>query len=209
MHEFGSWLCRAMVVAFAVTLVDTPAQTADLYTGRQIRIAGAKADSPLPGATDVVWISLVNVSTNGNSLQKTSGCDGCADAGAISQQQITSGSGYVQFTASEVGTLRAIGLSTGNPGTSVTEIKFALVFQPGGVAEVRESGAYRIDTPFASGDTFRIAVQSGGGSATIRYYKNGKLIYRSAVTPEYPLLVDTALLSRSATISNVVLYKAP
>src|SRR5215831_4267366 len=191
MSEFGSWLCRAMVVVFAVTPVDTPAQTADLLTGRQAQIAGAKADSPLPGAIDVVWISLVNVSTNGNSLQKTSGCDGCADAGAISQQQITSGSGYVQFTASEVGTLRAIGLSTGNPGTSLTEIKFALALQPGGVAEVRESGAYRIDTPFVSGDTFRIAVQSAGGSSTIRYFKNGKLIYRSAVAPEYPLLVDT------------------
>jgi hypothetical protein len=29
----------------------------------------------------VVWTNLVNTTATGNTLQKTSGCDGCADAG--------------------------------------------------------------------------------------------------------------------------------
>src|SRR5205823_15023712 len=80
---------------------------------------------------DVIWTSPVYVTPNGSSLTKTSGCDGCADAGAISQQTIASVDGYVEFTASETNTQRHIGLSNGNPGTSQGEIKFALQMYAG------------------------------------------------------------------------------
>lgn len=40
---------------------------------------------------NVVWTNVVNATATGNTLQKTSGCDGCPDAGATSQQTITSG----------------------------------------------------------------------------------------------------------------------
>ena len=39
----------------------------------------------------VLWTSAVNVSVVNGSLQKTSGCDGCDDAGAISQQALIEG----------------------------------------------------------------------------------------------------------------------
>src|SRR5262249_55216866 len=108
----------------------------------------------------VQWSALMNVTVNGAVVQKTSGCDGCADAGSASQQQIIAGDGYAEFKASELNTLRVFGLSTGNPGTSIQEIKFGLRLQAGRV-EVRESGVYRTDTTFATGDILRVAVTSG------------------------------------------------
>ncbi|MBI2157832.1 MAG: Ig-like domain-containing protein, partial [Candidatus Rokubacteria bacterium] len=52
-------------------------------------------------AQNATWTNLVNVTASGNSLLKTSGCDGCYDAGAVSQQQLTAGDGYAQFTAGD------------------------------------------------------------------------------------------------------------
>ncbi|HEY9420514.1 MAG TPA: hypothetical protein VIW92_03795, partial [Thermoanaerobaculia bacterium] len=52
-----------------------------------------------PTSESVIWTSLVNATASGGTLQKTGGCDGCPDAGAISQQQIASGDGAVLFTA--------------------------------------------------------------------------------------------------------------
>ena len=119
---------------------------------RRRRPAPAPAPSPAPaptytsgGTSPVSWTDVVNASTVGNSLMKAGGCGGCPDAGAISAQSISSGDGYVEFTVPETGTLRFIGLSSGNGGTDPSEIKFALRLQ-GGNVEVRESGAYRTET---------------------------------------------------------------
>ena len=46
----------------------------------------------------VTWTNIVNAAVIGNVLQKTGGFDGVDDAGATSQQQLTAGDGYVQFT---------------------------------------------------------------------------------------------------------------
>jgi hypothetical protein len=43
----------------------------------------------------------------------------------------------------------------------------------------------------------------------VGYYKNGVLFYTSAVSPTYPLLVDTSLRSTGATLSNVTLVGGP
>ena len=228
-------LCGAIVTAAVVAPTPVEAQLANVPNGVRARIAEIGSlltpdlitgtfdlfrprsrepgnQMPVPSGssagrveTGVIWTGLVNVTANGNSLQKTGGCDGCPDAGAISQEKISSGGGYMQFTASETSTLRGIGFSTGHAGTSPNEIKFAILLQPGGIAEIRESGRYRTDTPFVPGDVFKIAVKSG----VVRYYKKGRLIYRSSVPAEYPLLVGAALLSLYSTINNVVLDKTP
>ena len=109
-------------------------------------------------AQAVHWTSLVNVTVSGSTLQKTSGCGGCPDAGAISGQQISSGDGFVSFSTTESNTLRFVGLSNGNTGTGGAEIKFALRLQ-GGRAEVRESGTYKSEVTFAAGDTLKVAVE--------------------------------------------------
>lgn len=41
-------------------------------------VTGQSGGSP----QNVVWTNPVNAAVTGNTLQKTSGCDGCADAGA-------------------------------------------------------------------------------------------------------------------------------
>jgi hypothetical protein len=151
----------------------------------------------------VNWTNLANVSASGSSLTKSGGCGGCADAGANSQQAVASGTGYLEFTVSEIDTLRFIGFSTGNTGTSPDRIAAALRLQAGR-AEVREAGVYRTEIGVATGDILRIT--AGGGS--VKYSKNGTVFYTSAAQPAYPLVINTALLDLGSTIRNVTIGQA-
>ncbi len=161
--------------------------------------------SGAPQNTNVVWTNIVNATATGNTLQKTAGCDGCPDAGATSQQTITSGDGYMEFTVGAVTGQRFAGLSNGNTGSGFTEIDFA--FRLWGVAasgnlDVQENGTYRfLGATYVAGDVLRVSVESGA----VKYYKNGVLLYTSTVAPVYPLLVDTSLLSTNAAVNNAVI----
>src|SRR5262245_40167439 len=70
----------------------------------------------------VRWTDLVRATAAGGSVSKTSGCDGCADSGAESEQQIDSGSGYIELSVGPPNGTLAVGLSNRNPGTSASEI---------------------------------------------------------------------------------------
>src|SRR4249919_4000121 len=70
----------------------------------------------------VSWTDTVNVSTVNGSLQKTSGCDGCDDAGAASQQALMQGDGFVEFTVGEDNTLWAAGFSHADGDTTYLNI---------------------------------------------------------------------------------------
>jgi hypothetical protein len=155
----------------------------------------------------VSWTSLVNVTVNGAVLQKTGGWDGVQDAGAISQQILSSGDGYVEFTVGEMNTLWLGGLSHGNDGTSYADVDFAFRFNGAGWADVLENGTYQSDgdTPYAVGDVFRVAVVGG----RVQYSKNGRLLRESAGSPQYPLLLDVSLGSLGATVQNAVLGVSP
>jgi hypothetical protein len=155
-----------------------------------------------PTVQNVTWTSPVNVTATGNSLQKTSGCDGCDDAGAVSQQQIISGNGYVEFTASETVSTRFVGLTNVGTGTSAAGVNFAILLEPGW-AEVRENGAFRTNTPLAVGDVFRVSIESG----VVKYYQNGTLFYTSTVTPIYPLLLDARIWSLNGTVTNAIIVR--
>ena len=113
----------------------------------------------------VVWTNLVNatVDTGGTILRKSAGCDGCADAGATSQQQLNAGDGYVEFTVGEATTFWMAGLSHGNAGTDWSDIDFAFRFNGIGAADVMENGVYRpgADTSYVAGDVFRVAIVNG------------------------------------------------
>src|SRR5207249_3851228 len=164
------------------------------------------APAPAPPAPDggaaqpVVWTNLVNVTANGNSVTKTSGCDGCNDAGAISQQKITAGDGYAQFAAGATGPLRMAGLTQSFTVSSPSTIAFAIRFQSN-IAEVREGGVYRADTRFVAGDTFRVSIQSG----VVRYSKNGTVFYTSQAAPAYPLVLAAALAHRNGVVADAVI----
>jgi hypothetical protein len=152
-------------------------------------------------AEDVAWTGLVNATLTGRVLQKTGGCDGCGDSGAVSTQVITSGNGFVQVEASETNTYRAFGLSQGHRNMETEDIDFALWLSAGGFVEVREGGVYKADTTFATGDELRVAVVN----KKIRYSKNRVVFHKSDKTSSLPLSANTALGSPGATIRNAVI----
>ena len=155
--------------------------------------------TPLAQSQNVTWTNLVNVTVNGNLLQKTGGCDGCADAGATSQETISAGDGYVEFTVNEINTFWFAGLSHGNDDAGYGDIDFAFRFNGGGAADVLENGIYQGgDTPYAVGDVFRVAVAGG----RVQFFRNGQFIRESATAPQYPLLLDTSLGTMGATIRD-------
>jgi hypothetical protein len=150
----------------------------------------------------VVWTSAVNVSVSGNTITKNAGCNGCGDAGAISQQAFGTGDGYVEFTVTS-GTDGTIGLSTGNAGTTGAEIKWGLRFHGSGTTyvEVRESGAYKWDFAIVAGAVYRIAVEGGA----VKYYQNGVLKYTSAAAPTYPMLLDSSLNTTGSAVQGAMI----
>ncbi|HEY5617960.1 MAG TPA: hypothetical protein VIK60_08445 [Vicinamibacterales bacterium] len=161
------------------------------------------APAPAPAPTGVPqWMSLINVSANGSGLVKTSGCDGCPDASAVSDRQIA-GSGTLAFVASESSSLRYVGLGAGGIGAGVGDINFAVRLQSG-VAEVRESGAYKADVRFAAGDNFAIAVEGG----VVRYSKNGVVFYTSGARADYAMRVHVVLFSANAAVAGVAISSA-
>jgi hypothetical protein len=152
-----------------------------------------------PPGPNTIWISPVNVTLGGTSLQKTSGCAGCWDAGAVSQQHL-SGDGYGEFTATETDLQRLAGLAHAFTGTDPTTVDFAIGLQSG-LATVWENGVYRADTPFVAGDVFRVAVQSG----VVSYSQNGVVFYTSASVPTYPLSFAASLADLNATVTDAVM----
>jgi hypothetical protein len=134
-----------------------------------------------------------------NSISKSGGCNGCWDSGAISQQTISATGGYVEFKTSASPWL-AVGLSNGNTGSSITEIRYALKFF-GNYVEVRERGIYRAGWNIAAGDVHRVAVDNG----VVKYSLNGVVKYASTTAPTYPLLVDTTIEMVGHAVQNAII----
>ena len=158
---------------------------------------------PPPSGTPVVWTALDGASASGNSLTKTSASG--VNSGAISVQQIPSGDGYVEITASETGTYRMFGFSNGNTDSSYQDIDFGLDLAPG-IIYVFEKGVNKGSFgSYATGDLLRVAVVGGA----VRYSRNGTVFYTSTQAPTYPLLVDTWLYHLGATLNNAVVAGVP
>jgi hypothetical protein len=149
-------------------------------------------------AENVVWEHLVNTSATGNSLQKTGGQ---GDAGANSQQQLTSSGGYVEFGVSMNHRMQ-VGLSNdASDAVDYTQLKYTFNFW-GDYFDIREGWEnYYGWWPYQSGDVFRITVEGD----VVKYYQNGTLLRTSTRAPSYPLVLDTALTATGATVQNAVL----
>jgi hypothetical protein len=155
--------------------------------------------------TTITWSNLVNTVVTESGIQKTTGCDGCQDAGASSHEQLSS-DGYIEFTVGELNTMWMAGLSHGDDDTTYADIEFGFRFNGGGSADVLENGMYAGgDTIYAVGDVFRISVANG----RIQYSKNGHYLMESARMPQLPLLLDTSLLTIGATIDAAVIAVTP
>jgi hypothetical protein len=148
-------------------------------------------------SVDGFWSNTVNVVVAGSTITKTSGCDQCPDAGAISGARL-SGDGYAEFVAA-AGHRVTAGLSSDlSASTSVATIDHAFSLWPSGTYEIRERGMYRGEGTFAAGDRLRVAIESG----VVVYRRNGTVIYRSTAPASYPVVFDVTLSSANASIAS-------
>jgi hypothetical protein len=164
--------------------------------------APAPAPTPAPSTGSVQWMSLINVTASGSTVQKTGGCGGCADASAVSQGEIR-GTGTLEFAAADSSSLRFVGLGSGGIGTGAADINFAIRLQSG-VAEVREAGAYRTETSFGAGDRFQITVNGG----VVSYAKNGAVFYTSGSRAGFAVRVHAVFFDLDGAIANVAISGA-
>src|SRR5262249_42730032 len=151
------------------------------------------------GDRPVVFTNASGVAVNGNSLTKTAATVAWA-SGAAGKDVIRDGYGYVEFTATETNTHKALGLSNGDSSRDLGDIDYALYLNDAGAVHVYEAGTYRgTFASYVPGDRMRIEVQYG----VVRYRKNGVVLYTSTVSTRYPLRVDTSLYTPGATIADV------
>lgn len=168
---------------------------------------GALPVSAQEQAVPVTWVNSKNVTISGNTI--TEACNGCGDAGAESQQTLTSGDGGFEFVVGNK-EIFGVGIGSGAPSTNIDGIEYALRFNGAGSAEVRENGRHLKDIKYNAGDRFRIAVEAGA----VNFYKNdgGKLaLVHSIKNPaslQYPIKIEAVLLGPQTSVSQAVAKRA-
>lgn len=150
--------------------------------------------------SSIHWYDTRNVAVEGASMTKTSGCDGCADAGAISALSITQDKASFNFSTDASGPLVSAGLTGLQTLPGGSGLDFSIRLQQG-IAEIRERGVYRADTRFVAGDRFSISVDNG----KILYARNGTVFYTSTTTAQYPLFAGVAFSSIDAKLTDLQL----
>lgn len=142
---------------------------------------------------------LLNVVASSNNLTKIQS-NGNWDGGAASWNTV-SNNGYFQFTATETNTSRVAGLSSSNANASNATVQYGFLLLNTGVLQIIESNTNRGSFgSYASSDVLKIAVEAN----VVKYYRNGTLLYISAVTPTLPMLVDVSINTQAGTISNAL-----
>jgi alpha-tubulin suppressor-like RCC1 family protein len=149
---------------------------------------------------NLLWASQTGVGIADSSVTKT-GPAGW-NAGATSANEIVSGDGFMEFTATETSTSRIAGLSNTGSGTGVAGVDFGIHLTAEGTLEVLEGGVSSGDLgSYDSGDRLRVELRGD----VVRYYKNGLHLLTSSVSPVYPLRVGAALETPAATLTDVEL----
>ncbi len=191
----GSIFYTSLKTAAYPLNVDTSFYTASA-TAQQIRISTNGLSAQVPSWTSLVFVTVPT------TLIKHSG--GTVWNGSVySREQITDGTGWVEFVATEQNTHRMLGLSNGNTDSNWTDIDYAFYLVNNGTLQVRESGSAAIAVgSYVPGDVLRIEVSNG----TITYYRNGALLRTAPTLATYPLNVDTSFYNLGATLDGVTLY---
>ena len=165
-------------------------------TGAAAPTAPQTAGTPVA----VTWAQLVNAMNNGPELWKSRGCGECSDAGAVSVQTVADAA--ISFTVTS-GHRLTVGLGTDTSANTGYAIDYAMSFGETGAYEIRERGVYRREGGFTAADVFKIAVSG----ATVRYYRNGTLLYTSAVPVAGTLVVDASLQTLGGGVTSAVISK--
>ncbi len=168
-----------------------------LYEGsiEGARLSGNVSSVPIVEEA-VAWTNLGGVVDNAGTLERPTGSGW--NAGAISTQTL-SGDGYVEFEVSDTVSYLMFGLGSGDTDQGYGDIEYAIyTYAATGDLLLFENGSYRGTVgPYVIGDRLRVAVEGG----VVKYRHNGALLYSSAVTPTYPLNVDTSVYSAGASIT--------
>jgi PKD repeat protein len=161
----------------------------------------ANAKIIVGGSQSISWTNVVGAKASGSSVQKTTPSE-WGNSGATSRQSLSSGSGYIEFTAVETNTERMCGFSTRSANQFYGDIAFAVHLNTGRAFYVTESGKERgYFGDYNSGDVFRVTI----GVGSVQYSRNGKVFYTSSVAPAYPLWAGAVMDGISGTIANSVM----
>jgi hypothetical protein len=152
----------------------------------------------------VRWVSLDDVTVTDNSIEKTGGNSILWDAGAVSDQYLMWGDGYVEVKADATNANRQFGLSKGNTNSNQTDIDYSIRMGTSGGLYVYEGGTqkYSQANGYATGDLLKVGVEGG----KVRYYRNETAVYTSTALlteAQYPLLVDASLQTPNGRIADV------
>ncbi|TNF25669.1 MAG: DUF4215 domain-containing protein [Deltaproteobacteria bacterium] len=119
------------------------------------------------------WGYLTAEQSDGSTLVRTAGSGW--DTGAVSEEGIYCGQGYVESAVTSVAGRRMFGLGTVDSNRSYSDIEYA-TYLDGGVLEVYESGAQMaVVGTYQVGDVLRVELDG----ETVRYLKNGVVYYTS------------------------------
>ncbi|MBL7962569.1 MAG: T9SS type A sorting domain-containing protein [Flavobacteriales bacterium] len=182
--------------AIAISSIDQTRQN-------EFHINGAPAASACANAVaDVVWniaSSSVRNAITANTLTKITG-NGAWNGNGFSLQAVGN-NGYMETTVLEANRDRVIGLSPTDANADWTTIRYAFHLTQAGNLLVRENGSGNLigAQTYATGDVLRIAVENN----IVRYYRNGTILYVSALAPVLPLFVDVSIHHTGGTAANV------
>ncbi|MDB5258458.1 MAG: hypothetical protein JWM14_3153 [Chitinophagaceae bacterium] len=176
--------------------VSTPATIDFFIQGTVVTAACNTAEEQVKWKTSDFNYVVVTSVNNLSKVQSNNSWDG----GAASWSTVGD-NGYFQFTATEVNTFRAAGLSTANANNNYTSIQYAFYLTNSGTVQITESGTNRgTFGTYSPNDVFAIKVES----SVVKYYQNGTLLLISNNAPTLPLLVDVSLYTLGATITNPI-----
>jgi len=181
-----------------------------LYTSTGTPAYPLRVDSSLNTAgatlTDVsleslIWTNALGVSVQGTKLKKVA--SNGWNAGASSTGTITnSADAWMEFTALEINTRRVAGLKTDGSASDYTGINFAIELGDTGTLTIWELGTSRGNFgSYSAGDRLRVEIQDG----SVRYRKNGAILYTSSVVPTYPLHTEATLYTTDGTLVDVAM----
>lgn len=149
----------------------------------------------------VMWKDLVGVEVADNIITKTAATL-TWDSGCVSTEEVY-GDCFVSFKAGDLGSDKMLGLASvtsGNTNAIYSDIDFAIYFTGANNIQIYEQGGLRGDYgAFTLNDIFTIRCDN----SIVRYYKNGTQLYVSALTPIFPLCIDTSFHKQNSSISNI------
>jgi hypothetical protein len=123
---------------------------------------------------------------------------GWGNAGALSTPYLAAGDGSADFVVTYNPGFAMFGLSSSNTSGDYRDIDYAFyTYPPTGQINVFEKGEFRGQFgAYTPNDWLRIAIEGG----VVNYYRNGTIVYTSAVAPTYPLRVSTAIYSTRSKV---------